>query len=507
MGLKERALGAFGARRFLVAVSVFSAAMIVVCANVLVHRFYARWDVTSARLFSLSDATVETLRGLDEPVEVFVFLGRGDPLLSSTRKLLDSYSAETQWLSVRHVDPDDDPAEFLALQRKYDLAEGKTADGRLASDAIVVIARGTRSWFVTADDVVSVDRNDGEARPALEQALTEGLRSVVVGERVSVCITTGHGEASPDDGGPSGLGELRYRMEKDNYDVRLVDLSGAGSLGGCRLVLVAGPTRPLSNAATGMLADHVRGGGSLALFVSPVFDSEGHAISLGLDPLTSLVGVALGEGLVVEADPAKVVSLGWGGEVFRATPKPHEITSGLMRGASSVPVQVSMAQSVDLGPDSSAVPLLTTSERAGVVLDLRRIIDEGHRADALLGDRRGQRVLAVAGVGVAGESGSDGRVVVAGMVNPLLSAVWRDPRLIDDKAFTESALAWLTARPPLVSVPQKPVVAAGLSLTQDDYASVVRYVLVYMPTTALLLGLLVMIRRRQKLPRSRSGAA
>ena len=53
--LKLRALSAAG---------VFAAAVILVCANIVVNRFYARWDWTSSGLYTLSQATLETLHSL-----------------------------------------------------------------------------------------------------------------------------------------------------------------------------------------------------------------------------------------------------------------------------------------------------------------------------------------------------------------------------------------------------------------------------------------------------------
>ena len=106
--LKLRALSIAG---------VFAAAVILVCANIVVNRFYARWDWTSSGLYTLSQATLETLHSLDDPIEVIVFLSASDPLTASVRHMLTNYGAETTQLKPRYVDPDRDPAEFLALHQ------------------------------------------------------------------------------------------------------------------------------------------------------------------------------------------------------------------------------------------------------------------------------------------------------------------------------------------------------------------------------------------------------
>jgi hypothetical protein len=72
-----------------------------------------------------------------------------------------------------------------------------------------------------------------------------------------------------------------------------------------------------------------------------------------------------------------------------------------------------------------------------------------------------------------------------------------------NRVFIESALAWLAAKPAIVSVPEKPSHPAGLSLTEESLREVLRYVLVYMPGSALLLGGLILVRRRGAERRSR----
>jgi hypothetical protein len=51
-------------------------------------------------------------------------------------------------------------------------------------------------------------------------------------------------------------------------------------------------------------------------------------------------------------------------------------------------------------------------------------------------------------------------------------------------------------RPPLVSLPPKPARQVGLRLTEASLSEVARYVLLYMPLTALLIGALSLYRRR-----------
>src|SRR3954466_12340087 len=95
--------------RAFAALGVLGAALLAVNLNVLVARWYKRWDLTADRLYTLSAATLKTLHALDRPLSITVFLGRADPLNVSVRQMLIQYRAETSKLSVKFVDPDQNP--------------------------------------------------------------------------------------------------------------------------------------------------------------------------------------------------------------------------------------------------------------------------------------------------------------------------------------------------------------------------------------------------------------
>ncbi len=74
----------------LAAAGVLAAAVIAVLVNVMVARFYKRWDWTAAGLYTLSPLTQQTLHALEEPVTVYVMLSSADPMTLSLRQLLEA---------------------------------------------------------------------------------------------------------------------------------------------------------------------------------------------------------------------------------------------------------------------------------------------------------------------------------------------------------------------------------------------------------------------------------
>ena len=89
------------------------------------------------------------------------------------------------------------------------------------------------------------------------------------------------------------------------------------------------------------------------------------------------------------------------------------------------------------------------------------------------------------------------RVVVVGSRFILAEDNWRQPRALHGAAFlVDSALSWLSARPAMVDVPDKAEIAAGMRVSAEGRAEVERYVLLFMPLAALLMGASVWAWRR-----------
>ena len=511
------------------AVGVLSASVIAVSLNFVVARHYRRWDVTRAQLYTLSPATVETLAGLSEEVQVLVFLSQADPDLGSVRRMLDQYAAQSPMLRARFVDPDREPGEFLALQNRYRLMQGRTEQGHLVSDAAIVVVQGEARWVIGAEDIVSYDDARGTVQPRLEQALTEGLRQVLQPKQTDACFTHGQQEASMDDGGPSGLGGLRYTLEKNNYTTREVDLMSAGAdltLANCDLVIVAAPGQGYTEAAVARLIGAVRHGKNFLISISPTLGEDNHTTKSGLEPLLALFGVRPKQQLIFERDPDLALPLGTGGEVFFAQPKPHAITRGLIKdGEARFRVVLQVAQGFDL--EGKAAPLLTSSEKSFAVRDAGILATAPKAAalDTVAHDSEGPFVVGaaaelppLAALLSGGQPGSPqppgspselhgSRLVVLGSSAPLLGNTWQDATLAGTRRFVESAISWVAARPALVSLTDKPERQVDLRFTEQSMTQIARYVLLYMPATALALAALVLLRRRSARANARTAEA
>ena len=485
--------------------------------NVLAARHFARWDWTQSKRWSIGAATLETMRGLDRPVDLWIVVGRGDPAEGGLREIVGAYSAASPKVVIHWIDPDRDVAQLVDLQQRFGLEAGRAEDGRVATDAVVIVASGDRHWFLTHDDLFEAS-DDVHVKPREERALTQAIREVLGAPKTRLCFTTGHGElpldAQKDE--RDSLAGLRDLLEKDNYDLASVDTTVPGAhepFEGCSVVVLAGPRDPFSGDEANRLRSWLLQGGTLLAAIGPSdaiaadarrpSEDDPERKATGLDGVLAPFGIALDDDVVHEADPNRTIP-DTHGEGFFVVAEPHAITADLVDGAADAhPPRVATFFSRSLRHTSPpgaarAVDLLVTTGEAFAKTSLAGAATWTGTPPRDPGDRGGPFVVAMAGerppVGTAPHGP---RVVVTGSRFALAEDNWRQPRALHGAAFfIDSALSWLAARPALVDVPDRPAVAVAMRLSEEGRAEVRRYVLLLMPLAALLLAIAVWAWRR-----------
>jgi hypothetical protein len=488
-----------------------AAIVLAFVVNVLASRHFTRWDWTRDRRWSLSPATLDTLRSLEQQqrVDVWAIAGSGDPLEQSLSEVLASYRAASSKIDVHWIDPDRDAVQLVDLQRRFGLEAGRTEDGRVATDAVVVVASGDKHWFLTAPEMFEAT-GDTRARPREERALTRAIRSVLGGEKARLCFTVGHGELSLEPGSDEreGLGAVRDLFEKNNYELTSVDLTVPGAhepFAGCTVAVIAGMHAPFAPEEANRLRTWLMQGGSLLAAVGPIDASgAGGMIGAGLDEVLAPFGIALDDDLVHDIDPDVSIP-DTHGEGFFVSARPHPVTAALVAGGNEAhPPRVALFLSRSLRRVSSpgaasTVDLLVTGDGAFAKRDITGASQWTAAPPRDPSDPSGPFTVAMASererIGPAAPHGP--RVVVVGTRYMLAEDNWRQPRPLHGAAFfVDSALSWLAARPEVVDVPDRAEVPAGMRISGEGRAEVRRYVLVFMPLAALLLGAAVWAWRR-----------
>lgn len=202
----------------------------------------ATWDVTAAKLYTLSEDTTRTVSGLKEEVKITAFYGAQDPSYAAARSLFERYEALSDKLKVEFVDPYSNPQ----LVKEKDIREN-----------------GARI-------IVSAGPNEARVNSVAEEGLTNGILKVLRSSEKIVYFTKGHGEADPEDtANESGYGAIVKKLADEGLRVKTLQLTTENVPADAAAVLVMGPRTAFFQPEVDALKAFVDRGGSLLVALEP----------------------------------------------------------------------------------------------------------------------------------------------------------------------------------------------------------------------------------------------
>jgi hypothetical protein len=216
--------------------------------------------------------------------------------------------------------------------------------------------------------------------------------------------------------------------------------------------------------------------------------------------LFDALGLRLDTDFVFELAPEQRLAAGRG-ESFVPKIRPHTVTQRLLHGTDRglMPV-VTMASSLSAtqGSAAAAFPLLVSSDEAFGMVDFFNWAKTNTEARKSPADKPGPLSIAFASelpkpVGAP----HGGRAVVVGAASVLIDENWTTESYRGTAVFVEGAVSWLTERP-VLDIPDKPLVTAGLRVTNEWLVDCFRYVVLFMPLATILMGVAVHLRRRDR---------
>ena len=481
----------------LLGAGVVLALLLFVIANYFGWKYYARWDWTSAKLFTISEKTSNVLAELDRDVEVIAFLSPAEQLYGPINELLTSYQEASDKLSVRYVDPEKNLLEAQSLVDRYEIAQLN----------VVIFDAGDDRRVVDTADLADFDYSGMQTGQGVrmtgfrgEQIFTSTLVELMENRKPRILFTSGHGELSLDDFSSRGLSIARDLLGKDNFELEeWVTLGEAAVPEGTDLIVIAGPTSNFVQPELDLLASHLESGGRLLALIDPVLTAEGGFTQTGLEPLLRQFGAELADDVVV--DPANPLPFFGAETIFVNIYGDHVITRALDQA--QLPVIVPLGRSVRAaaGVEGLAITeLMLTSVEGWGETDLDNL-DQVALDDA---DIPGPVSLAVA-VQAAGEAeespspepreaSADLRLVVIGDSDFATNSQMQN---VPNATFLANSLNWLVDRETLVGIPPKAPEQVRLNLTRGELSRIFWLVLVGLPGLALATGVAIYYRRRR----------
>ncbi|MCI6636692.1 MAG: Gldg family protein [Bilifractor sp.] len=345
----------FGAYSSVMIVVVLAITVVVNLAATKLPDSVQNIDVTSSRLYSLTDDTKKIVSGLTDDVNIYV-LDTESASDKTLNKTLKSYEALSGHIKVSYVNPAEDPT-FI---QKY------TDDSSNVYMNSLIVTCGDKSKIVNFSDIYETSMDyttysqkttgyDGEGQ------ITSAI-SYVTGDTNPVIYTlTGHNETALS-------ATFKDSVSKMNIDVKDLDFMQNDNVpDDAQAVIINAPTSDLSSDDLKKLENYFDKGGN----VIAVTNYEATGDMTNYKSLLSYFGITLNDGVVLDSDSSRYYQYP---SYLLPNVQSDDITSGITNGYVIVPF------SQELTYDSSNTqvaytPLLETSESAYVHSSVKNASD------------------------------------------------------------------------------------------------------------------------------------
>lgn len=437
---------------------VYVAAVGAALAVVLIisAKYRTSWDATRFGANTLSAQTIEVLRGLERPVRVVALFTESHPERQGYWERLQGLKRETDQLVVEFVDPVSQPSAVRSLG--LDTAEfGSQRDG------VTVILRDERKMVV---------------RDTREESLTNAILEVGSAEKRVVGIVLGYGGPDPESSSDRGFSEAVDALREEYYDVVGVRLA-AGIPPEVNLLVVVGAESAVPADDLEVLAGWLGSGGRLLALLDPASTGAGD-----LEVLLAQYGLRLRQTQVIETQSA--YNRNGNAEFVRATDySEHSVVRGF---GANLPTEYPIVAAVE-----HFEPGDPTVFHEGLVRSSRYSV--GLRPD---GSReQGPFDLAAASwKRIPGQSAGAEREVRVVLFGDADFAVNAYLPLGANRNIFLNAVAWLTQARGLITIRRMPLEGQTIVVDRTE-DRLVRLGVFAAPVALLVLGLLVMLRRRR----------
>ena len=345
---------------------------IIILLNILANRYFFRIDLTEDNRYTLSDATKDILKGLDDPITVTAYFSEGlPPNIDRTRRdfkeLLAEYATRSRGNIVyEFIDPNKDQmVEQKALQNGISpvVINVREKDQSVQKKAFLgaILRYGEKTEVIPFVQPGS----------AMEYSLSSGLKKLTIDSKNLVGFIQGHGEPSTS--------MMQQAMQALNIlnEVEGVNLTDSTYLAKYKTLVLIAPTDSIPEQHLQMMDEYLAGGGNMVVAVNRV-DGDlnqgmGNEITTGLETWLEDKGIKVEKSFIVDANCGAVSVVQQQGmfsfssqvdfpylPVFN-TFSEHPVTSGLET------VIMQFASPVSFTGDSTLnfQPLVLSSEKSG----------------------------------------------------------------------------------------------------------------------------------------------
>ncbi|MCZ6758212.1 MAG: GldG family protein [Bacteroidetes bacterium] len=287
--------------------SIVLLGLILVVVNLIGLNLFARADLTDDGVYSLSDASIDLVSDLDDPVTVTAFFTADlpAPYSSNSRFLkdkLDDYGAYGgRNFQYRFIDPKDSEElrnEAMSYQIppvQIQVIESDNVQLKNAFMGVVIEYGGERESIPVVQDLSS-----------LEYDITSAIRRLTRETTPRIGFLSGHGESVPEE----HMQNYSQRLSR-NYSVETISAAEIASNPPTALMIVA-PTDTIPASDLIAIDSYILNGGRVGFLLNRITadlrNGQASTFHTGLDSFLVSYGMGLSENLVMDQQSSMVTT-------------------------------------------------------------------------------------------------------------------------------------------------------------------------------------------------------
>lgn len=458
----------------MIAVSIAIAAIV----NLMLGELPASWtsvDMTSQKLYSLTDQTKEYIKGMQEDVAVYVIVSdeKKDTTLAQTLQRMDDLS---EHITVEYIDPNVNPR----FHTQY-------TDDSISLNSLIIVS-GKRSKVVDYNDIYeseySYDYTTGGYSSSTtgydgEGQIVSALDFVVSDDMPKLYMTTGHGEYSLST-------SFTTAVSKENVDYEKINLMDYEAVpDDASALLIYGAVSDFSADDKDKVLSYLEQGGKVMLVLGYTEEATPN-----LDELLSYMGIRRSGGLVVEQDGNNYYNNPY---LLLPTQGYSTYTTGLYgKYYVFAPYSYGLVIEDEAAEDISYDSFLTTSDKAFAKTDINDLTNY-EKGEA---DEDGPFAVGLSAVKTLDDATEASMVVYASeqMFTDEANSMVSGANLM---LFTNTVSGY-AEHAVSVSVPVKPYEVSYLTVTQSKAVLIGVLTTIVVPVGCLAAGFVIWFRRRKR---------
>ncbi len=306
-------------------------------------------DLTSSKLYSLTQDTKDYLKTLDKDVTIYA-IANEESLDSTVSETLKRYEDASSHIKVEYKDPATSPTFY----QQY-------TDSQISSGSLIVTC-GEQSKVIDYNDLFESDFDyttyssnvtgyDGEGQ------ITSALQYVTSDSMPKIYQVSGHGETTLS-------GNFSKAIEKANLSSESLNLMDADTVPeDAKCLIINAPTSDFSEDDANKVIDYLNNGGNILVLTN----SEATEDLPNFEKIMAAYGISVEKGMIAESDTSMYYQ-----NPFYLLP---EVESSLFTsGTSNAYIFAPYAQGISVPEDTDSItytPLLKTSDNAVIKTDVQ----------------------------------------------------------------------------------------------------------------------------------------